>query len=685
MARDTDTALMLRIEASLRQFERQMARARQVGGQAARGIQNDFDRTNQRLAQGSTRAAGALSGVMNVSKQGRFVLQNTAAQIGDIAIQLEQGTNGFRVMGQQIPQILGGFGALGGTLGVLMPLLSTIVAIGAPLAAVMWATGRNSDAAASDVETLTGALAAFNQLADVALSDTSDLRDEYGALAEDIRAAARAATEASAQLAALEVAGAVGDLGADLRAAMELAQQAVIAEARVNDLLRRSMSGEALEASLDAARATAAAYEQSARAAAAEFGLLPEQAEALADALNRVGRANGMDELARSALDAVQLINDMRVSAGEIPPELAEMQIKLDEVARVSAAAAENARQLADSSGRVNFSAAVSQTAQLAQNLGLSLRAAQLLASVQNPTTNGDRTRGIAGFETGDPRSGTGPIFTGPTRTVTNFVNPADRAFGGGRGGGGGGSAAAAREVSQAMQAVAQIIGQVARESITLEDVQAGLNAELAAGRINADEYAQAMSIARERFGETNDELKSMGDLLADMAVNWDRAGDIAVSALRRITQQLLSRAFTQGLERLAAGPGGGGSIIGTIAAGLFGGARAAGGPVASGKAYLVGEEGPELFVPGRSGQIVPNGGSAAALTAPRMAGGPGVTFNQTINNTAAGEVEARTETRQRADGGIDQIVSIVKRKMAEGEFDGSLRRFGVSPQRTRR
>jgi phage-related minor tail protein len=34
---------------------------------------------------------------------------------------------------------------------------------------------------------------------------------------------------------------------------------------------------------------------------------------------------------------------------------------------------------------------------------------------------------------------------------------------------------------------------------------------------------------------------------------------------------------------------------------------RAAGGPVRAGGAYVVGEAGPELFVPGSSGQIIPN------------------------------------------------------------------------------
>jgi len=35
---------------------------------------------------------------------------------------------------------------------------------------------------------------------------------------------------------------------------------------------------------------------------------------------------------------------------------------------------------------------------------------------------------------------------------------------------------------------------------------------------------------------------------------------------------------------------------------------RAAGGPVSGGSPYIVGERGPELFVPGSSGSIVPNG-----------------------------------------------------------------------------
>lgn len=43
-------------------------------------------------------------------------------------------------------------------------------------------------------------------------------------------------------------------------------------------------------------------------------------------------------------------------------------------------------------------------------------------------------------------------------------------------------------------------------------------------------------------------------------------------------------------------------------------GRRASGGPVSAGGAYLVGERGPELFVPGASGSIVPNAGGTATI-----------------------------------------------------------------------
>lgn len=59
-------------------------------------------------------------------------------------------------------------------------------------------------------------------------------------------------------------------------------------------------------------------------------------------------------------------------------------------------------------------------------------------------------------------------------------------------------------------------------------------------------------------------------------------------------------------------------STIGNIGSSLgFGGGKAVGGPVSGGTAYLVGEQGPEMFVPTGNGSIIPNnrmGGSSITI-----------------------------------------------------------------------
>jgi hypothetical protein len=86
-----------------------------------------------------------------------------------------------------------------------------------------------------------------------------------------------------------------------------------------------------------------------------------------------------------------------------------------------------------------------------------------------------------------------------------------------------------------------------------------------------------------------------------------------------------------------------GGAIGSTISGALgFGGNRAMGGSVSSGMAYVVGERGPELFVPSNSGTIVPNGAG-------------GTTINLTVNGAIDAEGTART------------IIDVLNRSQARG------------------
>lgn len=76
---------------------------------------------------------------------------------------------------------------------------------------------------------------------------------------------------------------------------------------------------------------------------------------------------------------------------------------------------------------------------------------------------------------------------------------------------------------------------------------------------------------------------------------------------------------------------------LGSGVAGLFG--RAAGGPVNAGQAYVVGEKGPELFLPGKDGTIIPNHHMPSRS---RTAGGDGASVNNyvTVNTVSSQGVE---------------------------------------------
>jgi hypothetical protein len=90
------------------------------------------------------------------------------------------------------------------------------------------------------------------------------------------------------------------------------------------------------------------------------------------------------------------------------------------------------------------------------------------------------------------------------------------------------------------------------------------------------------------------------------------------------------------------AGSGGFGGFIGM----LFGGFKgfASGGPVSAGSPYMVGEQGPELFVPAMAGRIIPNnavGGGGATVNYNIDARGSSITEEQFRRSLAASENRA--------------------------------------------
>ncbi|WP_276716867.1 hypothetical protein [Pseudooceanicola nitratireducens] len=218
------------METTLRKFEREMERGRQAAVKSATVSEQAWKRAGNQMAANANRAASGLERVTKISGAGRFVLQNTASQIGDIAVQLEGGTAASRVMAQQLPQLLGGFGALGGVLGVVAPLLGTIAAVGIPAVAMFWNMSEGADEASKKVESFADKVAdaesalgrAESAMHSATSSGLDDLLQKYGEVTEAVRELAQELLDIEIRAAKVEV-GEVIDaaLGADFKAQID--------------------------------------------------------------------------------------------------------------------------------------------------------------------------------------------------------------------------------------------------------------------------------------------------------------------------------------------------------------------------------------------------------------------------------------------------------------------------------
>jgi len=124
----------------------------------------------------------------------------------------------------------------------------------------------------------------------------------------------------------------------------------------------------------------------------------------------------------------------------------------------------------------------------------------------------------------------------------------------------------------------------------------AGFQAELGAASAALQSFAQGP--ARRAADDVGASFERAGDRIARALGSAANGGE---AAFKRMAKVILEELAKIALQRIFTESGG---------KHFFGG-RAAGGPVHAGGAYLVGERGPELFVPRQSGEIAAPGGGA--------------------------------------------------------------------------
>jgi len=165
--------------------------------------------------------------------------------------------------------------------------------------------------------------------------------------------------------------------------------------------------------------------------------------------------------------------------------------------------------------------------------------------------------------------------------------------------------------------------------------------------RASTQGFAQDIAAMRSTFDGTLVEgFASAGTVLERGLLGAIRRGSLGFEDLRRVALNVIDSIAAQAVRSAigggsSAGGGVGGSLLG-IGTSLLGAAlglpgRATGGPVAPGRGYLVGEKGPELFVPTSAGKIETGGGGAGrdVRVAISVTAAPGTSTTQALQRSS--------------------------------------------------
>lgn len=181
--------------------------------------------------------------------------------------------------------------------------------------------------------------------------------------------------------------------------------------------------------------------------------------------------------------------------------------------------------------------------------------------------------------------------------------------------------------------------------------------AEAAGGDGNGGGLAGAAEEAAQRMKDLGNSIsQSMEDgfmsIFEGTKSTKEAFKDMAKSVIAELYRVLVVQRMVSGITSTLGGMGG---FFGS----LFGGARAQGGAVSAGKSYVVGEKGPEMFVPSTSGRIQPNNAMGG--------GGQTVVVNQTINVSTGVQQTVRTEIKQL----MPQIAESAKQAVVDAKRRG--------------
>lgn len=654
-------------------------------------------------------AAGekAMTRIGNSSRQMGGGLQNVGYQVQDFAVQVAGGTDATRAMAQQLPQLLSGFGLFG-------VLAGTAAAVLVPLARYLWDVEPPAKAAETAVRDLEKAMSDLRSADQEARTPFADLQEKYGAQA----AGARELLEIERQLAEVKAnrafstsAGAVAkafgasdgskpvdQLAAELAVVAQLQQEyarltgeieALSASGTANAGQRMDsllLDRDEIQARIDAFGGLAPAID----AIADSFGTTNAEAQRLVELAGAIGASDTTEQRAEAtralavaifdSTDGLRLANDEGLTLYQtlLDSALAGGELERLNIAAGIGAGADEAARLAGNlwTAAQNAWSVVTARGAAAQAADKYVADNQVGGTAYLANQYAQYGQGRAAMDAAAKASD--DLYGPPAGSVGAASSGAGAA-----GGGGGGSAQ-----NDMMRAAERLYEQTRTEAEKYTAEVSKLDEMLAAGAINQELYNRGLEAAQEKYGEAtgvaalfkemNIDLK---EVMLDLATGGVDALDQITEALKRAAAEALL--FGSGpiadLFGITSGLFGGSSFLGD----LFGGARAKGGPVDPSKFYVVGEKGPELFVPDGPGTIIPNGARAAPMGAP-SGGGSGPAPN--------GQIDVNVNFGAGLDGYVSSVAERVAVRVSHdalSNYDrsilpGRVKAISRDPRRTR-
>jgi hypothetical protein len=610
MATDEER-LLVRLEANSTKLIKEMSRASAEVKKRVAEIDGTVTRSNKRVSDGLGQGATAMRAAERSSRSMGFAVQNAAFQVGDFAVQVAGGTSATRAMAQQLPQLLGPLGVVGAVMGA-------VAAIAIPMASnFLFAADELKKIDAISLEGVRGRLEELRGLQEqysAAIANSANVSEETTA-----RILTALDTEYQAKLTLFRLeAITLEQRKRQLEQSLQSQKRNVdelVNLARLEEQLRFKDSGESgFQARLDSMLAQLAA---TAEMLAQNEDLVLEYQRQQAE----------LDLVNLSLSEAQSLLGGATSFASGLGGALAGAASAAAALATNMAAANAN-RWIADNSpGGTSFLA--NQYAQYGAGRQAFDDRKQESSALYTPFK-------VATVKPGRGGAGGGRAATDPMAFLQQRIDTAQAA------------AEAARleaqsilmgaEAAATAKAKFDLLQEAKRQNIDLDKastktgmtVREEIDKQSAAiGRltVEAEKYREQAQFAT----KVNTDLK---DGFLDAIVEGRNFGDVLASVAKQLARASLEAAIfgsgpfarsggSGGLLSGLLGGGGGGGLLG----GLFGGFRANGGPVQPGRAYVVGERQPELFVPDRAGQILPSakamqgggGGSIMVMLSPGL------------------------------------------------------------------